>query len=176
MCGTIWHEYGHVIMDAHESGQVFAHELRQLADQFSPEISAKWAIEKRTLAYFARYASDPGLDQLDQVLQKVLPPEQYQKYHLLVHKVEHKVAVEAKDVVQGADTIAKVGDVIQGNIFDLRDKMKVDDNAIITGVDLTQVKIADIITFAGCTWKITGLLKDDGNDPDHHEYKMQRTH
>jgi len=59
MRGNIWHEYGHVLYGAAESGSVFAHEVNAIAAQFSKDTARQWVLEKRTLNYFA--ATPPRL-------------------------------------------------------------------------------------------------------------------
>lgn len=166
--GTIWHEHGHVIFDPAETGRVFAHEIGMIHDQLGKDALATWIKDTRSLAYLARYISDPGIEELRAVLERVLDREDYDKYVELRYNVVNKTKVAPKEEVKIDEVVIAVGQAIEGNIFDFRERLKTAPDAVIEG----ELKLDSIVTFAGIKWKIEMFSKDD--EPDYSEFKLRR--
>jgi hypothetical protein len=66
--GVIWHEFGHTFLGATENGDVFAHELTCLRNNFEDSEVISYVKNERGLDYLAKTAIDPGLENLKGIL------------------------------------------------------------------------------------------------------------
>jgi glycosyltransferase involved in cell wall biosynthesis len=166
VCGQIWHEHGHVLFDAKESGNVFAHEISCLRKHF-PDSVVEWVTKTRKLAYLARYSSDPGMDQLINTLQQVLPELEFIKFMNFYKNLDEPVA--PKDTVHAEQEI-NVGTSTLGMIDDLKRKLGLPPESPDT--IHPDVKEKDEIPFGPYTWRVEKIMA--GEVPAENEYTLRR--
>lgn len=166
VCGQIWHEHGHVLHEAKETGNVFAHEITCISENF-PDRVVWWAKEKRKLAYLARYASDPGKAELVSTLKRVLPESDFVTFMNFYDNLDAPVA--KKDPVSAEQEIT-VGTTTLGMIDDLKRKLGLPPDSSET--IRPDVKEKDEITFGPYTWRVEKIMK--GEVPEENEYTLKR--
>ena len=161
-CGQIWHEYGHVLYDKAESGRVFAHELRCVAEHFG-DLMAWIDKNDRGLKYYARFVSEPGIDELTDVLEANLDEDDFAEFQRLRHNVVTKAPVTPKDRVSGAalPTDVEVEQGIEGYLEELRARIGEPEATI----DLT-AQTGDVIYFGRYKFSVSGVDREIKNDPD----------
>jgi hypothetical protein len=178
-CGQLWHEWGHVVHGADESGSVFAAEIAAVWRNYPGQV-AEYVIDFRKLAYLARTATDEGYSDLLGTLEQVLPPDDVAKF--LEHRGKRGAdfTVTAKGKVK-AEPVINVGDTTGGQIDDLKRKLgMLPDSPDTIPLGTNQ---GDIIKFGGCNWRVVKTMKGDNRagpgeepvyDPAEIEYTLLR--
>jgi hypothetical protein len=157
--GIIWHEHGHVLHTASESGAVFAHEIDQVDAQLGTDTARWWVTVKRGLAYLARYAGDPGIADLQATLKRVLSEEDYAEYRRIYEHLGDKVAKKAEVILPNAR--------ITGTLGKLRAMVGVGAAASTIGAGVTK---GDVISFGGIRWEVIDIDRS-GSEPT---YELRR--
>ncbi|MFE3762360.1 hypothetical protein ACFXPI_11415 [Streptomyces sp. NPDC059104] len=167
--GILWHEWGHVILDASESGRVFAHELEMILRHKGKETALAW-YRNRPKGYYAQTAVEPGIDRLATTVSKFLTEQEISEFQAIAGRVAQtkRAAQERRSAVPRPAAAAPVetGDTISGTLRQLRDRIgPAARNAQIMGkVEAgRRVKLADI------TWEVISF--DNGGEE---KYELRR--
>jgi hypothetical protein len=160
MCGTIWHEYGHVLHEPKETGNVFNHELTMIAKHRKGDL-ATWIANFRPLRYLARYVSEPGIDEMINTLKTILVPDEFEKFAKLRFDVVNKTKVDEKEPVVTTVTI-EVQQLVEGTTEDIWRKAGLVGEIVIDG----EMTTGKTVSFGGCTWKVESHYPDEADEPD----------
>ncbi|MET8753232.1 hypothetical protein ABZW32_24525 [Streptomyces sp. NPDC004667] len=169
--GTLWHEWGHVILDAPESGRVFAHELANILQQKGGETTLAW-YRNRSRGYYARTAVEPGIDALTAVVSKFLPEQELAEFQAIAGQVAttRQTARDRRRANQlpAAPAPVEPGDVISGTLQELRDRIG---PAARTAKFMGKLEAGGRVRLADITW---GVIRIDTLTGGEERYELRR--
>ncbi|MFB7056025.1 hypothetical protein ACFCXT_23255 [Streptomyces vinaceus] len=171
--GILWHEWGHITLDASESGRVFAHELAQILEHKGEKVALEW-YASRPPGYYARTAVSPGIDELSEVVAKFLPQDKLHEFNDLAGTTaQNRNTRRGKRMAaihEEPKTEIPVGGRIKGTLPELKQKIgrtATSAKFMATGPVLvhSQIKFADI------RWIVISIEKTPNNED---VYELER--